>query len=83
MPPTTHTHDETDHTVSTATTSYARGELGLEPWVSKRQLSEYLGVSTRWVNRRVVEGMPMLRFGSQPRFKISAVEAWVAQGAEH
>jgi excisionase family DNA binding protein len=83
MPLATRTDDKPDHTTPTATTRYARGELGLEPWVSKKQLSEYLGVSTRWVNRRVVEGMPMLRFGNQPRFKISAVEAWILQGAEH
>jgi hypothetical protein len=53
-----------------------------EPWVSKRTLSKHLEVSTRWVERRVAEGMPFFPLGNQPRFKISVVEAWIAQGAE-
>lgn len=49
-----------------------------EPWITKKQLAEYLGYSVRWVELRVREGMPRSQWPGAPRFKISAVEAWLA-----
>lgn len=50
-----------------------------EPELSKRQLAERLGYSTRWVELRVNEGMPTSSIkGNQRRFLFSAVENWLA-----
>ena len=57
--------------------------LVAEHLVTKRQLADHLGRSTRWIELRVREGMP-----SEPpttryphrRFKLSEVEAWLAAG---
>lgn len=50
-----------------------------EPELTKRQLSERLGFSTRWVELRVREGMPCSSIkGNQRRFLLSEVEAWLA-----
>lgn len=48
-----------------------------EPWLTKQQVAAHLKFSTRWVEKRVTEGMPCRRFGGQPRFQLSAVEAWL------
>jgi len=48
-----------------------------EPELSKRQLAEVLGYSTRWVELRVREGMPSRMVGSQRRFRLSDVESWL------
>jgi hypothetical protein len=57
--------------------------LAVEHLVTKRQLAEHLGRSTRWVELRVREGMPSepptTRF-PQRRFRLSEVEAWLAAG---
>ena len=51
-----------------------------EPWLSKRQLAEHFGFSTRWVELRVRDGMPSTIHGNRRRFLLSEVEAWLAQG---
>jgi predicted DNA-binding transcriptional regulator AlpA len=48
-----------------------------EPWLSKRQIADYLGRSTRWVELRVREGMPSKMLGGRRGFKLSEVEAWI------
>ena len=57
--------------------------LASEHLVTKRQLAEHLGRSTRWVELRVREGMPSeaptTRY-PQRRFRLSEVEAWLAAG---
>ena len=57
--------------------------LAVEQLVTKRQLAEHLGRSTRWVELRVREGMPSEaptnRFPRR-RFRLSEVEAWLASG---
>ncbi|UGS35503.1 helix-turn-helix transcriptional regulator [Capillimicrobium parvum] len=51
-----------------------------EPELSKRQLADRLGYSTRWVELRVREGMPTSSIkGNQRRFLLSEVETWLAQ----
>lgn len=57
--------------------------LATEHLVTKRQLAQHLGRSTRWVELRVREGMPSepptTRFPHR-RFRLSEVEAWLAAG---
>lgn len=50
-----------------------------EPELSKRQLAQRLGYSTRWVELRVREGMPSTLKGNQRRFLLSETEAWLAE----
>jgi phage terminase Nu1 subunit (DNA packaging protein) len=61
----------------------AQLSLATEQLVTKRQLAEHLGRSTRWVELRVREGMPSepptTRFPHR-RFRLSEVEAWLAAG---
>jgi excisionase family DNA binding protein len=45
-----------------------------ERWLTKRELAEHLGYSTRWVEYRVHEGMPYQRLGRRMRFRASEVE---------
>ena len=63
--------------------SVAQLSLVGEHLVTKRQLAQYLGRSTRWVEMRVREGMPSesptTRY-PQRRFRLSDVEAWLAGG---
>lgn len=48
-----------------------------EPWLSKRQIAEHLGRSTRWVELRVREGLPSKMIGGRRGFRLSEVEAWI------
>jgi excisionase family DNA binding protein len=48
-----------------------------ERWLTKRELAEHLGYSTRWVEYRVREGMPNERLGRRMRFRATDVEAWL------
>lgn len=54
----------------------------LEPWMTKRQLSNHLSMSVRWIEMCVRDGMPMMRFGSRPRFRASEVENWISKQAK-
>ena len=53
-----------------------------EPELSKRQLAQWFGFSTRWVELRVREGMPSRMQGNRRRFLLSECEAWLAQPSE-
>lgn len=55
---------------------------GLEPWMTKPQLADHLGFSTRWVELRVKDGMPHERMGGRLRFRASVVERWLAAREE-
>jgi predicted DNA-binding transcriptional regulator AlpA len=48
-----------------------------EPWLSKQQIADYFGRSTRWVELRVREGLPSKMIGGRRGFKLSEVEAWI------
>lgn len=48
-----------------------------ERWLTKQQLAEHLGYSTRWVEYRIHDGMPYERLGHRMRFRASEVEAWL------
>lgn len=51
--------------------------VAAEPWLSKRQIADYLGRSTRWVELRVREGLPSKMIGGRRGFRVSEVEAWI------
>ena len=53
-----------------------------EPELSKRQVAQWFGFSTRWVELRVREGMPSRMRGNQRRFLLSECEAWLARPSE-
>ncbi len=50
---------------------------GLEPYMTKQQLADYLGFSVRWVEYRVHEGLPHKTIGRRLRFQRSVVEQWL------
>ncbi len=51
-----------------------------EPLMSKRQLADYLGFSTRWVELRVHDGLPVATtIGNQKRFRLSEVMRWLSE----
>lgn len=60
-----------------------RSKINLQQrWVTTQELAAYLGFSTKWVTRRVAEGMPHARMGSRLRFQIAAVEQWLHERDE-
>jgi excisionase family DNA binding protein len=61
---------------TTRTSADASGEHR-EPWITKRELAEHLGISTRWIDRRIQMGLPSTLLGNRRRFQLSAVEAWL------
>lgn len=64
-------------------TAVVQLRLPVDHLVTKQQLAQHLGRSTRWVELRVREGMP-----SEPsttrcprrRFRLADVERWLAEG---
>jgi hypothetical protein len=50
-----------------------------EPWLSKRQVADHFGRSTRWVELRVREGLPSHMIGGRRGFRLSEVESWVLE----
>jgi hypothetical protein len=53
------------------------GRRSAEPWLSKRQIADHFGRSTRWVELRVREGLPSKMIGGRRSFRLSEVEAWL------
>lgn len=56
--------------------------LGAEPWLSKKQLAAHYGYSVRWVELRVVDGMPSHLRGGHRKFLLSEVDPWLAEWSE-
>ena len=53
--------------------------------LTKKQLASELGRSTRWIELRMKEGMPVLPRrlpGEHARFELAAVREWLDQRAE-
>lgn len=55
------------------------GSARFEPWVSKQQVANYLGRSTRWVELMARQGMPSRMIGGRRAYRLSEVDAWVAE----
>jgi len=58
-----------------------RFPTGGEEWLSKAQLAEKLGYTTRWIEMQMRRGMPYAKpgegRGARVRFRLSEVEAWM------
>ena len=50
-----------------------------EGWLTKTQIANYFQFSTKWVDRRIQEGLPHAKFGGHKRFRISECESWLTQ----
>ncbi len=50
-----------------------------EPWVNKAQVAAHLGRSKRWVELMAREGMPSSMIGGRRAYRLSEVDAWVAE----
>lgn len=50
-----------------------------EPFITKSEFAQRLGFSTRWVERRVKEGMPHYMVGGRLRFQASVAGRWVLE----
>jgi hypothetical protein len=57
--------------------SESEGEGSGERWVTKQQLAEHLGVTSRWIEYQQRLGLPYLRMGGMNRYRVSEVEAWL------
>lgn len=53
-----------------------------EPLVTKAQLADHLGFSTRWVELRVAEGLPHYKVGGRLRFHKSQATRWLVEQGE-
>ena len=49
----------------------------LEPRINIAELSQLLGVSRRWIEYRIEEGLPSAKIGGRRLFKPSEVENWL------
>jgi len=50
-----------------------------EPFITKDQLAQHLGFSTRWVELRLKEGLPHYRVGGRVRFQRSQAMKWLIE----
>lgn len=50
-----------------------------EPWLTKRQLSGYLGRSVRWVEARTQEGLPSRLLAGRRQYRVSECETWLRE----
>jgi hypothetical protein len=48
-----------------------------ELWLTKRELARALGVSVRWIELRIAEGMPHREIAGKKVFQLSTAEAWL------
>jgi hypothetical protein len=53
------------------------GVVQLERWLDKRGLADHLGCGIRWIEMRVVEGMPSAMIAGRRKFRASEVEEWL------
>jgi excisionase family DNA binding protein len=49
-----------------------------DPWLTKQQVASRVQVEPRTVERWMQAGLPYVRFGSRPRFRMSQIEAYWA-----
>jgi hypothetical protein len=46
-------------------------------WIPKKELARRLGVSVRWVDYRIAEGLPRREIGGRVVFRLPTVERWL------
>lgn len=48
-----------------------------ELWLSKHELAQALGVSVRWLELRMAEGLPHREIAGKRVFQLTACESWL------
>ena len=48
-----------------------------ELWLSKKELAQRLGVSVRWIDYRIAEGLPRREIAGRLVFRLPTVEGWL------
>jgi hypothetical protein len=48
-----------------------------ELWLTKKELAQALGVSVRWIEQRMAEGLPHREIAGKRVFQLTASEAWL------
>jgi hypothetical protein len=48
-----------------------------ELWLTKRELARALGVSVRWIELRMAEGLPHRKIAGKRVFQLTASETWL------
>ena len=51
----------------------------LEPLVDVKALAAHLGMSPRWIEYRIKDGMPTKFIGTRRRFRASECEDWLVK----
>jgi hypothetical protein len=46
-------------------------------WIPKKRLAEQLGVSVRWIDYRLAEGLPHRQIAGRVVFRLPHVESWL------
>ena len=49
----------------------------LEPWLSKKEAAAAIGVSAKWLQERVNEGLPHRTIAQGHKFRLSVIEPWL------
>jgi hypothetical protein len=52
-----------------------------EPWLSKRQVADHYGRSTRWLELKAREGLPSRMIGGRRGYRLSEVDVWLREHA--
>lgn len=50
----------------------------LEPWLDKQGIADHFACSVRWIEERMVEGMPHSHIAGRAKFRVSEAEPWLA-----
>ena len=49
----------------------------IEMWMTKQELAHALGVSVRWIEQRMTEGLPHREIAGKRVFRLSVAEGWL------
>ena len=53
----------------------------MEPWLTKREIAEYFGVSVRTWERKT-QGLEPAEIFGRPRYRLSEVETWMQENGQ-
>lgn len=51
----------------------------LEPWISIDDVASFFGISRRWLEYRLEDGLPSAKIAGKRRFRASEVEDWLSK----
>jgi hypothetical protein len=61
----------------TTTAEERAARIDPERWRDKHGLAEYFACGIRWIEARMVDGMPHTYIAGRAKFKVSLVEPWL------